>query len=183
MTDITCKVENCEKPLKQRGFCYAHYMKNWRYGTPTPVHGPKWIDIRGQRFGTLVVVDRVGRQWRCLCDCGNERLANAGCLNREGARNTCGVEGAHMRRYVGYGAAHERVRRSRGDARSHPCVDCGAPARHWAYDHSDPDEMTQDVGSKSLVAYSVKVEHYDPRCVPCHKRFDLGRINGTQAFL
>jgi len=58
------------------------------------------IDLTGKRFGRFVVLSRAknnkeGRtMWRCLCDCGNERIvlgkslrnghtASCGCLNKE----------------------------------------------------------------------------------------------------
>ena len=30
-------------------------------------------------------------------------------------------------------------------------------------------------------AYSLKIEHYEPRCVPCHKRMDLDRIKSIRS--
>lgn len=57
------------------------------------------IDLTGQRFGRLVVLNRetprgTNASWRCKCDCGNEvvvfrqnlRMGNTkscGCLSRE----------------------------------------------------------------------------------------------------
>jgi hypothetical protein len=69
---------------------------------------------------------------------------------------------------VTYYGMHRRVRVARGPARDHLCNECGGPAAHWSYDHADPGEQKSDVG-----AYSVNVDHYVPRCVPCHKRLDL----------
>lgn len=66
----------------------------------------------------------------------------------------------------------------RTPAQTHQCIDCGSQAYHWSYDHDAPDEMYETIG-KYLVAYSPSQEHYAPRCVPCHKRFDLDRIDGT----
>lgn len=28
-------------------------------------------DLKGKRFGKLVVLDRVDSKWKCICDCGN----------------------------------------------------------------------------------------------------------------
>lgn len=179
MNNGTCSVEGCVKPIKRGGFCYAHYMKNWRYGTPTPVHPPSWVDIRGKRFGTLVVVERVGSAWRCVCDCGEERITGAGGLNREGDSNTCGVEGRHLRADIGYGTAHDRVRKQFGSATGHQCVDCDAPAAQWSYNHDDPNEMFDHKLSARPIAYSADPLHYSPRCVPCHKRFDLDRVDAA----
>lgn len=58
------------------------------------------MDLVGQRFGRLVVLEFAGhnkhgqRQWRCLCDCGTEKVVptqslksgntqSCGCLQRE----------------------------------------------------------------------------------------------------
>lgn len=52
-------------------------------------------DLTGQRFGRLVVVERVGSSlsreatWRCLCDCGNERIICGSSLRRGGSKS-CG---------------------------------------------------------------------------------------------
>jgi hypothetical protein len=55
----------------------------------------KLIDLTGQRFGRLVVVemsgsDRNGRAlWRCLCDCGKETVCYGKNL-RAGRSQSCG---------------------------------------------------------------------------------------------
>ncbi len=72
---------------------------------------------------------------------------------------------------IGYSGAHRRVTAQRGHANTHRCSDCGQPARHWSYDHTDPDEQRTQNGWP----YSVDPWHYSPRCASCHKRFDLKR--------
>lgn len=72
-----------------------------------------------------------------------------------------------------YDGAHARVRRSRGKASDHKCVDCGRAACDWSYDHSDPNELYGAVGSKyDGIAYSLNPDHYQPRCKACHLAFD-----------
>jgi hypothetical protein len=75
-------------------------------------------------------------------------------------------------RFVGdavtYSGAHIRVRNARGPASAQVC-ECGQPAGHWSYDHSDPDEKHDERGRP----YSPDPSHYRPMCVPCHKRADL----------
>lgn len=175
-----CTVDGCGKESHRTTYCYAHYMKNYRYGTPTPKHQPWREDIRGARYGTLVVQDWAGdAQWACQCDCGEAVTRAAGSLNREGDANTCGVPNKHLDPFVGYSGAHERVRSARGAASDHSCITCGKQALHWSYRHDDPDEMFDEMLANRPMAYSVNPDHYDPRCVPCHKKFDLDRINGT----
>lgn len=53
------------------------------------------IDLTGQRFGRLVVIERCGRDyrgfifWRCRCDCGGEKLVITSYL-RYGQTRSCG---------------------------------------------------------------------------------------------
>jgi hypothetical protein len=164
--------------VKRAGYCYGHYMKNWRYGTPTPTHTPRWDDIIGQRFGSLVVTgERDGMFWICQCDCGQVAKALAGGLNR-GSAASCGDRRVHHRSDdAGYGAAHGRLNQDRGRAKTHACIDCSNPAQHWSYNHDDPDELIAYGLSANGVAYSLDSSHYSPRCVPCHKIFDLHRID------
>ena len=176
MTESTlvCSVHGCDKPVKRKYLCYAHYMKNWRYGTPEPEHEPKYVDIVGRRFGLLTVMRRVDEKWELRCDCGALTTARAGDLNR-GGKLTCGDKRIHARRDdIEYGAAHGRVAADRGKATSYLCVDCGTQAYHWSYSHSDPEEVISQDARTWGIAYSVNPWFYDPRCVPCHKRFDLG---------
>lgn len=178
MTEGTCGVDECDKPIKRAGFCYSHYMRNWRYGTPTPEFSPRWVDVTGKRYGALVVRSREGQRWLCDCDCGQTRLVSAGELNREGDANSCGDMKIHRRSdSAGYVAAHDRCRRDKGPIKSHVCIDCGAPAQHWSYDHGDPDQLLAYGLSTRPIAYSLDPDHYQPRCVSCHKVFDLGRID------
>lgn len=56
--------------------------------------GRRCIDLTGQRFGRLVVVERaqnIGARtaWLCKCQCGNEHIALGGNL-RQGNATSCG---------------------------------------------------------------------------------------------
>lgn len=67
-----------------------------------------------------------------------------------------------------YLGAHQRVRYHRGRAKDRACVDCGKTAAHWSYNRACPNEKQSDLGP-----YSTDITQYVPRCVSCHKRFDL----------
>ena len=71
-----------------------------------------------------------------------------------------------------YRSIHQRIGRARGPASTHACLHCGKTARHWACDHTDPNEMT----AAGYGSYSADPERYIPLCPPCHKRFDLDCI-------
>lgn len=55
----------------------------------------RFKDIRGQRFGNLVAVERTGQKnhtasvWKCICDCGNETLVPINYLT-VGDTKSCG---------------------------------------------------------------------------------------------
>lgn len=73
------------------------------------------------------------------------------------------------------GAVHQRLRTVRGPAAGNQCADCGSPAAHWSYDHNDPAERWDETPGRERW-YSVNLGHYSPRCVQCHKRYDLAVI-------
>ncbi len=55
---------------------------------------PRYIDLTGQRFGMLTVLDRIentekGIMWRCRCDCGEEHPFSTYQL-RHGGKDQCG---------------------------------------------------------------------------------------------
>ena len=59
----------------------------------------KFIDLTGERFGRLTVIERAGDyvdpagnhriMWKCRCDCGKETVVH-GCTLRGGTANSCG---------------------------------------------------------------------------------------------
>lgn len=53
-------------------------------------------------------------------------------------------------------------------ASQHQCTDCGVTAQHWSYDYSDPNERRAPEGTP----YSLDLDHYVPRCISCHRRYD-----------
>ena len=174
-TKTTCAVDDCGKPVKSRGWCYGHYMKWWRYGTTHPEHKLTHYELEGQRFNELTVIKWVDGRWLCSCSCGSECRARSYELTT-GLIKTCGARRRHLSADVGYGTAHERVRAFRGSAAEHMCVDCGGNAAQWSYNHSDPEEIVSTESYADGLPYSVDPSYYDPRCVSCHKRFDLARI-------
>jgi hypothetical protein len=88
----------------------------------------------------------------------------------------CGQAARALRRPsdVGYIAAHAYVRRVRGNATTHSCVDCQGTAEQWSYNWSDPcpEQLTDERGME----YSLDPGRYQPRCASCHMRFDKSRI-------
>lgn len=84
------------------------------------------------------------------------------------------ISRAAPRTHPSYRSAHERVDAERGAIRLHACVDCGKQARHWALKRLPSGVLlghpTRSTGR--ILWYSLVAEDYEPRCVPCHQRFD-----------
>jgi len=77
------------------------------------------LDLVGNRFERLVVTEFVGtkggkRRWKCLCDCGNERILPTDAL-RNGNTKSCGclhvdrTKSAHTRHGASVGGKRNRI--------------------------------------------------------------------------
>lgn len=161
--------------MQRQRFCGSCYGRIRRYGDPTYRPGPQIaVDLTGRHIGYLTVesYDRAEHSWWCRCDCGTRRLVKTGVLNRPG-RHSCGNK-RHRRKHVaGYVAAHERVHSDRGRADTYPCaaISCGNQAAQWAYDHRDPNELSDPTHGP----YSLDSDRYRPLCHSCHVQTDRAR--------
>ena len=81
-----------------------------------------------------------------------------------------------MNESVTYAAVHQRLRRRRGRVTDQLCVECSNPAVAWAYDKSDPEELTEVVHGGKRVTYSADLAHYEPLCMGCHHRRDHPQV-------
>lgn len=172
MDSVTaCNIEGCETPATrtQSTLCEKHYYRIRRNGTP---HSR----AKRARRGTCIIdgCEQLDSGPNGLCQkhfCRKKR--NGDPLTLRGPSILWGEDNPTWRgNEIKHRAAHERVKARRGKASQYACVDCGVPARHWSYDHLDPNEIHSDR------PYSPDPAHYEPRCVPCHKRFDLDFIAG-----
>lgn len=93
---------------------------------------------------------------------------------RDGRYQRYGPEHHNWNPEIGYHGLHKRLRRVRGNARTHPCVDCGQPAREWALRHDAENIVTDERGRR----YSRDLHDYDARCAPCHGAYDFPRPGG-----
>ncbi|SRR6266516_1776367 len=87
---------------------------------------------------------------------------------------------ARRRETSGYEAAHDRIRRDLGRVREFACITCDKPAAQWALNHDRAANRThiQLEGKYAGLPFSLEPADYDPRCVRCHKRYDLDRKKG-----
>ena len=100
------------------------------------------VDLTGKRFGRLIVteLDHVDDKhivyWKCICDCGNERVVRTTCLRR-GKTTSCGCYSReqaskhssvdHTGEKFGMLTAIERLRNYKGNGRTYyRCIcECG----------------------------------------------------------
>jgi hypothetical protein len=71
---------------------------------PSPAHSSRILNLTGQRFGKLVALDFVHKNynntiWRCRCDCGAERNVRSPHL-RSGEITQCADRRSHDRALV-----------------------------------------------------------------------------------
>lgn len=183
MTTLTCSIDGCEKPLrtKSAALCGMHYHRQYRTGV----------------IGGAAELIRKHRSEQCHVD---------GCAKPDTERGLCSMHATRNRRHgdvnavispecralpagadhhnwagseVGYAGAHSRVKSMHGSAALHKCADCGSNASHWSYNHNDPNELIAYGLSPRGIAYSDDPQYYSPRCVPCHKAYDLGRVDSA----
>jgi hypothetical protein len=76
---------------------------------------------------------------------------------------------------VTYAAAHTRLRKERGKASEHLCVDCGKRAAEWSYIGSASDERVEVDRRGKRLPFSADPKYYAPRCHSCHVLFDKRR--------
>lgn len=152
-------------------------------------------DLVGQTFNRLTVVELAPYRtkanrvlWICQCSCGETIAAQAnnlrsgntqscGCLIREISAARFAVIGRLPNRQkpddeIAYTAAHDRVRRVKGSASSHKCVDCGDPAQDWSLSPDCPRRRRAGNGKNGNLYISPNPDDYDPRCKKCHARLD-----------
>lgn len=88
-------------------------------------------------------------------------------------------------RNVVYRSAHTRINKLWGSAKLYHCVKCGLSAQEWAYDGTDPEQLTHMYKGRYPMYYSPDPEFYMPLCIPCHRARDLGKsvcVNGHELF-
>lgn len=152
--------------------CQKHHMRVYRYGHTDGLR-PRRKQRGVCRIEGCGQVDTGPHQ---LCSKHHARWQRNGDPEvLRGALVRAGSDNPNWRgSQAGYRAIHERVRRCRGSASAYPCVNCGGRAHHWSYNHQDPNEF--EVRHPNGSTYPAgSPDYYDPRCVRCHKAFDLSR--------
>lgn len=156
--DRGCAVDGCERPHRNWGYCNLHCQRFYKHGDPLRV-------IEVSRKPCKMAGCEALAKGHGYCTKHLARIRNTGDPNkvRDGGRPPKGE-------HPGWGAIHKRLSRDKGKAARYACVDCGQRAGEWSYDNSDPNEL---IDARTKLAYSLAQERYAPRCVKCHRIFDL----------
>lgn len=114
-------------------------------------------------------------RFECQCSCGAVKWVTGSQL-RQGKSKSCGcarqpphASGASNGNWSAnptYSGAHQRIRRAKGPASDHACVDCEGGGSEWSYVGGCADERS------TPSSYCWHPEHYVARCVSCHRRHD-----------
>lgn len=161
-----CTAPDCTREdIQGQNYCRKHYHRVWRTGA---------LDARvvRERRGTCTIPGCEKQDSGLLGLCGMHKSR----LIRNGdpliVKTPPGSPLEKNPRWVGddasYTTLHQRVRKHKGKARHHLCVDCGEQAAHWSYNNSGHMERRAEDGRR----YSLDLAQYEPRCVRCHSNFD-----------
>lgn len=153
----TCGVDACDRPSVSWGYCGMHSQRYYHHGDPLASFKRRRSNCRVDDCPELT-------KGHGYCAKHLRRLKSNGdpAIARSGGRPT-------LDEHPRWAAIHKRVQRAKGAAVEHQCVDCGGRADEWSYDNADPDELRD---RRLNIAYSLSIDHYEPRCIKCHRAFD-----------
>lgn len=125
-------------------------------------YGHRRVDLRGKRFGRLLVVDHVDNgdgvaRWACECDCGNTSIVPSSRLN-SGKTKSCGCFSIEVSR--------ERAKTVFNKS--------GPEHPRWLPDKSDDERARARTNEFKLWSRAVKL-FYDFTCQRCGERG--GKLN------
>lgn len=148
MKSKVCKIEECSKIPYAMGMCNRHYI------------AAKFAGVECVEQGCTSPAKRSGN--RCIQHYSQWLYSAEG---RQTKKSKAQSDSAS------YGAAHMRVISAKGQATEHTCVDCPNRAAEWSLKVS-ADMITEIRGNKMGGRFSLDVDDYEPRCVPCHRTYD-----------
>ena len=167
-----CVVDGCAEIARTLGrtLCPLHYSRQ-KHGRP--LDAPK-VHRRAERG--MCIADgcsMIDAGPRGYCSKHLSRINRNGSpyvvIHQRDRRNKLKDHPRWTGAEASYSAVHQRLRAQRGSASEMRCVDCGNAGQHWSYSHNSEHELVD----ADLGPYSTDLLDYVPRCVKCHKRFDL----------
>ena len=178
MADRTCIVVGCDRKWYSGEYCRVHHVPTRMCSIEGCDKKHKALGLCGMHYRRLIITGTTD-----LLYAPRERCLVEGCERKHRSNGYCHFHHTRWLRHgdplmalkdmgqgddIQYRAVHQRIRMQRGPATNYQCVDCGEQAAHWSYDHADPNERID----KNRCAYSIDVDRYQSRCIPCHRLFD-----------
>lgn len=156
-----CDVDGCGRGVVAWGWCDPHYRRWRKYGNPLdpgryqkpPEDGICTVDDCEREYYGRGWCRMHYQRWRLTGDAEHLPKAQPGVI-------------------TSYHAAHSSVTYRKGRASEQICADCGERAHHWSYVHDCPNERRDESGAGAGTAWCPHMEHYQPRCRACHRRYD-----------
>jgi hypothetical protein len=154
-------------------------------GRPKGIPSNRKLDLRGQKFGLLTVIEEVGKTkhgntlWKCICSCNNinERITSASCLRRKDSIS-CGCSthrpASKNQNWKGYGeiSAHifNRIERN-------------AKARKIEFNLSIEYIWNLFLKQERKCKYSSVILHFGIRNKKISPTASLDRIDSKQGYI
>ena len=165
----TCEKQECRNKHYALGLCHRHWVQQ-RQATADlcSVEGCKRKSVAN---GMCLAHDAESKGNLC---------SEHGCKAPVKARGLCSKHYQQVLKYgsvqpireLRYKAMHRRVWSRFGSASNYDCVDCGKQAYDWSYTHGCSDELVSIEHEYLGFTFCPHVDHYEPRCRPCHDRYD-----------
>lgn len=173
-----CAIDGCKLRAAARGMCKTHWRRWRKHGDPLVV----LAKMHPRKYPPVCAVDECDKPHHAHGYCSRhssaymnhgDPLVVVGVTNHIGRPPKGGV--------TGYAGTHRNVKRLRGPASDHTCIECGEQAQEWAYMGGGgdwelttrPDLRREHPGLK----YSLDPDHYEPMCKRCHRRKDLASVH------
>lgn len=165
----TCSLDYCDKsPRSSREeLCEGHYYQRRRGKPFTPLRPAKFEGDTCHIEGCEK--PRKGK----FCTMHAARIRRHGDPSKVIGQNEIarlhGPDNPMWQEAPSYSAWHQRLNRAKGPASRHECSEgCGAKAAQWSY--VGPREPNR------RKPYEIDFSLFVPKCVKCHKRYDLAKI-------
>lgn len=172
MSDITCSIDNCERPILARGLCGRHYSQDQRgkfRGTcsvpecSSPIRHREWCNKHYQRWNLHgdPLADNRPRAGTCsVTDCMRKALAKGLC-NAHYKRAEAGVpvDATPLRRYIRTDDLRERLRQYALPGLADECWP-------WTGSLNKGYGVIAVAGSKVRIAHDVAWESHHGRALP-----------------
>ena len=173
-----CKEDDCSKPASTAGMCQMHYMRWYRSQKNEECDTDACVRSVYSRGLCETHYKNLLREENPDYDAAQRALKAPGSpsyqrkLERKREKNKLRNPYGFKKEIVSYASAHRRLWRLRGKAKDFECVDCPAKAEHWSLSKNAKNILWGDDDHGSVLAYSLDMGDYFPRCAQCHRFYD-----------